>query len=93
MRTLGVLDLERRRRIARETMEIYAPIAHRLGLNGVYQELQELSFRYIFPTRYQVLTKASKAARGNRREVVDKILNDIRQRLKDSGLDAKISGR
>ena len=93
MRTLEVLDQEKRRRIARETMEIYAPIAHRLGLNGVYQELQELSFRYIFPTRYQVLTKASKAARGNRREVVDKILNDIRQRLKDSGLDAKISGR
>ncbi len=93
MRTLEVLEPEKRRRIARETMEIYAPIAHRLGLNSIYQELQELSFRYLFPTRYQVLTKATKAARGNRREVVDKILSDMRRRLLDAGLDAKVSGR
>jgi len=93
MRTLEVLEPEKRRRIARETMEIYAPIAHRLGLNSIFQELQELSFRYLFPTRYRVLAKATKAARGNRREVVDKILNDIRQRLLDAGVDAKVSGR
>ncbi|MEK7843169.1 MAG: bifunctional (p)ppGpp synthetase/guanosine-3',5'-bis(diphosphate) 3'-pyrophosphohydrolase, partial [Pseudomonadota bacterium] len=93
MRTLEVLEPEKRRRIARETMEIYAPIAHRLGLNSIFQELQELSFRYLYPVRYRVLAKATKAARGNRREVVDKILNDMRQRLQDAGLDAKVSGR
>jgi len=93
MRTLEVLESGKRRRIARETMEIYAPIAHRLGLNSIFQELQELSFRYLYPLRYRVLAKATKAARGNRREVVDKILNDIQQRLQDAGLDAKVSGR
>ncbi len=93
MRTLEVLEPEKRRRIARETMEIYAPISHRLGLNSIFQELQELSFRYLYPVRYRVLAKATKAARGNRREVVDKILNDMGQRLQDAGLDAKVSGR
>ena len=93
MRTLEAMRPEKRRRIARETMEIYAPIANRLGLNNIYQELQELSFRYLYPTRYRVLANATKAARGNRREVVTKILDAIRQRLKTAGLDAEVSGR
>lgn len=93
MRTLEAMPSEKRRRIARETMEIYAPIANRLGLNNIYQELQELGFRYLFPTRYRVLAKATKAARGNRREVVGKILEAIQQRLKEAGLEAQISGR
>ncbi|MEO7465365.1 MAG: bifunctional (p)ppGpp synthetase/guanosine-3',5'-bis(diphosphate) 3'-pyrophosphohydrolase [Nitrosospira sp.] len=93
MRTLEAMRLEKRRRIARETMEIYAPIANRLGLNNIYQELQELSFRYLFPTRYRVLANATKAARGNRREVVTKILDAIKQRLQASGLDAEVTGR
>lgn len=93
MRTLEAMRPEKRRRIARETMEIYAPIANRLGLNSIYQELQELSFRYLFPTRYRVLTNATKAARGNRREVVTKILDSIKQRLQAAGLDAEVTGR
>ena len=93
MRTLEAMRPEKRRRIARETMEIYAPIANRLGLNNIYHELQELSFRYLFPTRYRVLGNATKAARGNRREMVTKILDAIKQRLKTAGLDAEVTGR
>lgn len=93
MDTLEVMRPEKQRRIARETLEIYAPIAHRLGLNNIYQELQELGLRYSFPTRYKVLVKATKAARGNRREVVGKILDAIKQKLQEAGLDAKVSGR
>lgn len=93
MRTLGVMRPVKQRRIARETLEIYAPIAHRLGLNNIYQELQELGFCYCYPTRYKVLVKATKAARGNRREVVGKIRNAIKHRLKESGLNAEVNGR
>lgn len=93
MRTLGVMRPVKQRRIARETLEIYAPIAHRLGLNNIYQELQELGFCYCYPTRYKVLVKATKAARGNRREVVGKIRNAIKLRLKESGLNAEVNGR
>ncbi len=93
MRTLDVMRPEKQRRIARETLEIYAPIAHRLGLNGIYQELLELGFCYSYPNRYKVLVKATKAARGNRREVVGKILEAIKRRLEDAGLDAIVTGR
>ncbi len=93
MRTLNVMHAEQRRRIARETMEIYAPIANRLGLNTIYQELQELAFRYLYPTRYRVISKAVKAARGNRREVVGKILDSIKQCLQKAGIEAQITGR
>lgn len=93
MRTLEVMRPEKQRRIARETLEIYAPIAHRLGLNSIYQELLELGFRYFYPNRYRVLVKATKAARGNRREVVGKILDAIKHRFEDAGLDAIVNGR
>jgi len=93
MRTLEVMSLEKRHRIAQETLEIYAPIAHRLGLENIYQELQELGFRFSYPTRYKVLLKATKAARGNRREVVGKILDAIKQRLQETELDAVVTGR
>jgi Guanosine polyphosphate pyrophosphohydrolases/synthetases len=73
MRTLGDLSSEKRKRIAAETLEIYAPIANRLGLHAVYQELDDLGFRYLYPTRHRVVMKAVKAARGNRRELVEKI--------------------
>lgn len=93
MRTLDAMLPEKQRRIARETLEIYAPIAHRFGLNNIYQELQELGFRYSYPFRHKVLTKATKAARGNRREVVSKILDAITLKLKESKLDAEVTGR
>lgn len=93
MRTLEAMHPAKQRSIARETLEIYAPIAHRLGLNNIYQELQELGFRYSYPMRYKVLVKATKAARGNRREIVGKILEAIDIKLKESGLDAEVTGR
>lgn len=93
MRTLEVMSPEKQHRIAQETLEIYAPIAHRLGLENIYQELQELGFCFSYPTRYKVLLKATKAARGNRREVVGKILDAIKQRLQEAELDAVVTGR
>lgn len=93
MRTLEVMRPSKQRRIARETLEIYAPIAHRLGLNNIYQELQELGFRYCYPNRYKVLVKATKAARGNRREIVGKIRTAIENCLQEAGLEAQVNGR
>ncbi len=93
MRTMQVMDPARKKRIARETLDIYAPIANRLGLNSIYQELEDLSFRYLHPTRYRVLSKALKTSRGNRREVVGKVLDAILARLKEGGIDAAVTGR
>ena len=93
MRTLGAMSREKIERIARETLEIYAPIANRLGLNAIYQELEDLGFKHLYPTRYSVLSKALKAARGNRREVVGKILETIRQRLAENHIHAQVQGR
>jgi GTP diphosphokinase / guanosine-3',5'-bis(diphosphate) 3'-diphosphatase len=93
MRTLSAVSPAKRRRVARETMEIYAPIANRLGLNTLYHELQELSFAHLYPLRYRVLAKATKAARGNRREMISKTLEAIKKRLADSGIPATVFGR
>ena len=93
MRTLESMSHDKCERIARETMEIYAPIANRLGLNDIYRELQDLSFRHLHPNRYAVLSKALKVARGNRREVVSKILDAIKQRLAESNIQADVTGR
>ncbi|HQR51395.1 MAG TPA: bifunctional (p)ppGpp synthetase/guanosine-3',5'-bis(diphosphate) 3'-pyrophosphohydrolase [Methylophilaceae bacterium] len=93
MRTLDVMAPEKRRRIGRETLEIYAPIANRLGLNSIYQELEDLSFKNLYPMRFQVLNKAVKAARGNRKEVVGKILEAIKHKLADAQIEAEVSGR
>ena len=93
MRTLDAVPAAKRKRVARETLEIYAPIANRLGLNAIYQELEDLSFRYLYPARNRVLSKALKAARGNRREVVGKVGETIKKRLKQDGIDAVLHGR
>jgi RelA/SpoT family (p)ppGpp synthetase len=93
MRTLDAVPPAKRRRVARETLEIYAPIANRLGLDALYREMQELAFTHIYPLRYRILAKATKSARGNRREVVNKILEGIRARLPEAGLEAQVSGR
>ncbi len=93
MRTLAAVPAERRRGIARETLEIYAPIANRLGLDSLYREMQELSFSHLYPLRYATLAKAVKAARGNRRQVVDKILASLEKVLPAAGLQATITGR
>jgi len=93
MRTLGAMSTDKRRRIARETMEVYVPIAHRLGLNNLYRELQDLSFAHMYPLRQRTIAKAIRAARGNRREVVGKILESVKSTLAKAGIDAAIAGR
>ncbi|HEY8605555.1 MAG TPA: bifunctional (p)ppGpp synthetase/guanosine-3',5'-bis(diphosphate) 3'-pyrophosphohydrolase [Noviherbaspirillum sp.] len=93
MRTLGFMSPEKKRRIARETMEVYVPIAHRLGLNNIYRELQDLAFSHLYPLRYRTLSKAVKAARGNRREVVSKILDSVKNTLAAGGIRAEVYGR
>jgi len=93
MRTLGAVPPMKRRRVARETMEIYAPIANRLGLNTLYHELQELAFSHLYPTRYKVLAKATKAARGNRREMIGRTLEAIKKRLAEAKIPASVFGR
>ena len=93
MRTLDAMALAKRKRVALETSEIYAPIAHRLGLNQVYRELQDLSFMNWAPFRYATLNKAIKKARGNRKEVVAKILDTSRMALSKSGLESDLRGR
>jgi guanosine-3',5'-bis(diphosphate) 3'-pyrophosphohydrolase len=93
MSTLEAMTPDSRLRIAQETLDIYAPIANRLGLNVVYHELQELAFQHMHPTRYRVLEKAIAASRTDRRELVEKINEAIRQKLHQSGIQADVYGR
>jgi guanosine-3',5'-bis(diphosphate) 3'-pyrophosphohydrolase len=93
MRTLDGLPREKQERVARETLDIYAPIANRLGLNNVYYELQDLGLKYLYPNRFKVLHKAVRAARGNRREVVGKIRDALVNRLTEYHVEAQVTGR
>jgi GTP pyrophosphokinase len=93
MRTLGAVDPEKRHRVARETLDIYTPIAHRLGLNALFRELQDLCFQALYPNRYRVLHKALLAARGNRREVLGKITEAVKVALPAAGIEAEVTGR
>ena len=93
MQTLKHLNEQKRKRIAQETVDIYAPIANRLGLNQIYQELENLCFKYIHPLRHQTITKAIASARGNRKEIVEKILIEVEAKLKKEKIKAEILGR
>jgi guanosine-3',5'-bis(diphosphate) 3'-pyrophosphohydrolase len=93
MRTLGVMQPAKRRRIARETLEIYAPIAHRLGINAMRLELEDLGFAAMHPMRYRVLGTAVRRARGDRTEIVDKIETAIKRRLRQEDLEGRVLGR
>jgi GTP pyrophosphokinase len=93
MRTLGVLAPEKRRRIARETLEIYAPIAQRLGINDVRIEFEDLGFASMYPLRHRRLREAMKAARKNRNEIVTEIHQAIEMRLEKEELPAKVQSR
>ena len=84
MRTLGSLRPDKRRRIARETLEIYSPLAHRLGIHHIKTELEELGFEALYPNRYRVIKEVVKAARGNRKEMIQKILSEIEGRLQEA---------
>ncbi len=93
MRTLGSLPREKRVRIARETLEIYVPIAQRLGLNNIRLELEELGFSTMYPMRHRILVEQVRKARGNRKEVVTKIRNALRRRMRQEKLPVEIHGR
>jgi hypothetical protein len=93
LQTMAAVRADKRRRIARETLEIYAPIANRLGLNKLFRELQDLSFQLIYPLRARVLGRALKASRGNRRELLSRILEGITGRLREAGVEAGVFGR
>ena len=93
MRTISYLDREKRRRIAKETLEIYAPIANRLGMNNIRVEFEELGFKTLYPLRSSMIEKAVLRARGNRKEVVSKVLASIETSLERDGLEANVFGR
>jgi len=92
MRTLGNLPRSKWGRIASETLDIYAPIAHRLGLNQTYRELQDLSFRYLRPWRYTVLSKAMAKARSRRPDLCQKVQKELEGALAAAGISAHIKG-
>src|SRR6186713_1594266 len=93
MRTLGAMPPAKRRAIARETLDIYAPIANRLGMHAIKTELEELGFRALYPRRYKVIEQAVRKAKGNQKQFVGKIADNLRSALDKVGIKARIEGR
>ena len=93
MRTLMYLSREKQLKIAKETLEIYAPIAHRIGMNNVYRELEDLAFKVIYPTRHERLTAAVKKNRGGQKRTLNKIQKELSKKLLDQGIPALVEGR
>ncbi len=93
MRTLDAMPLPKRRLVARETLEIYAPVADRLGLYSIKIELEELGFKALYPHRYRVIEKELKRARGNQKQFVGKIASALQSALKKGGIEAQVEGR
>ena len=93
MRTADAVAGPKRARVAAETLEIYAPIAHRLGLNQTYRELQELSFQHLQPWRHAALSKAVQKARGHRRDIVERIQREVEKTLAAARLKVQVFGR
>lgn len=93
MRTLGPLHYEKRRRIATETLDIYAPIANRLGINNIRVELEDLGFSALYPMRSKYIKKAVQKLRGNHNEIINDIQARLEERLAERGLQGQIIGR
>jgi len=93
MKTIGNMPLDKKRRIAKETLEIYAPIANRLGMNDIRHQLESLGFKALYPHRYTAINNAVRKSKGNRKEVVDTILSAIQTRLTETGLNCTAAGR
>lgn len=93
MRTLSDVPRSKWNRISRETLDIYAPIAHRLGLNATYRELQDLAFQHLYPWRYATLTKALARARGRRRDVIKRVQSEVEAAFASAGIQVHIYGR
>ena len=93
MRTMSDMPRDKWGRISSETLEIYAPIAHRLGLNQTYRELQDLAFKHLMPWRYGVLSKAVSRARNRRRDLIQKVNSELESAFSKAGMQTRISGR
>jgi guanosine-3',5'-bis(diphosphate) 3'-pyrophosphohydrolase len=93
MRTLGDMPRSKWQRISSETLEIYAPIAHRLGLNFTYRELQDLAFRFLHPWRYEVLSKALNKSRNRRRDLITRVQREVEAEFVGNGMSVRIMGR
>jgi RelA/SpoT family (p)ppGpp synthetase len=93
MRTLGAMPPAKRRTIARETLDIYAPIANRLGMHAIKRELEDLGFRALYPRRYKVIDSAVKAAKGNQKQFVGRIASSLKEALELAAIPARIEGR
>jgi RelA/SpoT family (p)ppGpp synthetase len=93
MRTLGAMPPAKRRTIARETLEIYAPIANRLGMHSIKRELEDLGFRALYPRRYKVIETAVKTAKGNQKQFVGRIAASLTEALARANIPARIEGR
>ncbi len=93
MRTLGIMRPEKARRIAAETLEVYAPIANRLGMNVLKNELEDLGFKSYYPMRYRVLKNSVLKTRGNRKAIVEKIQDALEKRLSHEGIECQVQGR
>ena len=93
MRTLGAMPPAKRRLIARETLDIYAPIANRLGMHSIKLELEELGFRSLYPRRYRVMEREVKRSRGNQKEFLPRITRSFEQALKHAGINGEVGAR
>jgi len=93
MRTMGDMPRSKWDRISRETLEIYVPIAHRLGLNQTYRELQELAFQHLWPWRHKVLSKAVQKSRNRRRDLMQRVQHEVEIGFEKAGLKVRLSGR
>ena len=93
MRTMGDMPRDKWQRISNETLEIYAPIAHRLGLNFTYRELQDLAFRFLHPWRYEVLSKALNKSRTRRKDLISRVQREVESEFARHGMPVRIVGR
>lgn len=93
MRTMGDMPRSKWGRISSETLEIYAPIAHRLGLNHSYRELQELAFKHLFPWRYEILSKALNKSRNRRKDLIARVQTEVETAFGQQGIETRIRGR
>ena len=93
MRTLGALPLGKRRAIARQTLDVYAPLAHRLGLRRTKWQLEDLAFRYLEPRQYRRFTRLIATKRAEREGFIDEAIRSLSEELKDAGIEARVLGR
>ncbi len=93
MQTLGAMPSAKKKRIARETLDIYAPIANRLGINSLKIQLEDLGFMHLHPFRYRVLEKALKKSKGSQRQIVKRISDEFKKGLEEEGITGDVIGR